>query len=178
MAVANIGHAGYGLRCTATEKNLPLALGLDGSAVLERLNVIPDGWLAEALDQLVVADVGVGADVAAVTIGDDQLERAATPTPELVQVEGAAKLPLVGVAGDVLVTTGEVMCRLETVAEVERDALVGKAGALATPVAEQVFAVGKVVRMGRGSGKTEAGDHDAGKWPLFEINAHVPFSLK
>ncbi|KAE9776473.1 acetyltransferase, partial [Escherichia coli] len=55
MAIANIVHSGYGFRCTATEKNLPLTLGLDGSAVLERLNVIPDGWLAEALDQLFVA---------------------------------------------------------------------------------------------------------------------------
>lgn len=55
MAIANIVHSGYGFRCTATEKNLPLTLGLDGSAVLERLNGIPDGWLAEALDQLFVA---------------------------------------------------------------------------------------------------------------------------
>ena len=34
---------------------LPLTLGLDGSAVLERLHDIPDGWLVEALDQLFVA---------------------------------------------------------------------------------------------------------------------------
>ncbi|MCD6631177.1 acetyltransferase, partial [Enterobacter hormaechei] len=37
MANANIVHSGYGFRCTVTEQNLPLTLGLDGSAVLERL---------------------------------------------------------------------------------------------------------------------------------------------
>ena len=38
MAIANIVHSGYGFRCTATDRALPLTLGLDGSAVLERLN--------------------------------------------------------------------------------------------------------------------------------------------
>ena len=37
MAIANIVHSGYGFHCTATDHALPLALGLDGSAVLERL---------------------------------------------------------------------------------------------------------------------------------------------
>lgn len=37
MAIANIVHSGYGFRCTATDRALPLTLGLDGSAVLERL---------------------------------------------------------------------------------------------------------------------------------------------
>ena len=55
MAIANIVHSGYGFHCTATDRALPLALGLDGSAVLERLKGIPDGWLVEALDQLFVA---------------------------------------------------------------------------------------------------------------------------
>lgn len=55
MANANIVHSGYGFRCTATDTSLPLTLGLDGSAVLERLRDIPDGWLVEALDQLFVA---------------------------------------------------------------------------------------------------------------------------
>ena len=55
MAIANIVHSGYGFRCTSTEQNLPLTLGLDGSAVLERLGAIPAGWLVEALDQLFVA---------------------------------------------------------------------------------------------------------------------------
>ncbi len=55
MAIANIVHSGYGFRCTATDRALPLTLGLDGSAVLERLNGLPDGWLVEALDQLFVA---------------------------------------------------------------------------------------------------------------------------
>ena len=55
MANANIVHSGYGFHCTATDKSLPLSLGLDGSAVLERMNDIPDGWLVEALDQLFVA---------------------------------------------------------------------------------------------------------------------------
>ena len=55
MANANIVHSGYGFRCTATDTPLPLTLGLDGSAVLERLRDIPDGWLVEALDQLFVA---------------------------------------------------------------------------------------------------------------------------
>lgn len=55
MANANIVHSGYGFRCTVTEQNLPLTLGLDGSAVLERLTGLPDGWLVDALDQLFVA---------------------------------------------------------------------------------------------------------------------------
>ena len=37
MSIANIVHSGYGFRCTATDRALPLTLGLDGSAVLERL---------------------------------------------------------------------------------------------------------------------------------------------
>ena len=44
MANANIVHSGYGFRCTATENTLPLTLGLDGSAVLERVSGIPEGW--------------------------------------------------------------------------------------------------------------------------------------
>ena len=44
MANANIVHSGYGFRCTVTEQNLPLTLGLDGSAVLERLTGLPAGW--------------------------------------------------------------------------------------------------------------------------------------
>ncbi|MGQ8979339.1 acetyltransferase, partial [Enterobacter hormaechei] len=55
MANANIVHSGYGFRCTVTEQNLPLTLGLDGSAVMERLTGLPDGWLVDALDQLFVA---------------------------------------------------------------------------------------------------------------------------
>ncbi len=34
---------------------LPLALGLDGSAVLDNPAALPEGWLAAALDQLFVA---------------------------------------------------------------------------------------------------------------------------
>ena len=34
MSIANIVHSGYGFRCTATDRALPLTLGLDGSAVL------------------------------------------------------------------------------------------------------------------------------------------------
>ncbi len=41
MANANIVHSGYGFRCTVTEQNLPLTLGLDGSAVMERLIGLP-----------------------------------------------------------------------------------------------------------------------------------------
>lgn len=55
MANANIVHSGYGFRCTATENTLPLTLGLDGSAVLERVGGIPEGWLVDALDQLFIA---------------------------------------------------------------------------------------------------------------------------
>ena len=29
MAIANIVHSGYGFRCTATDRALPLTLGLD-----------------------------------------------------------------------------------------------------------------------------------------------------
>lgn len=55
MANANIAHSGYGFRCTATENTLPLTLGLDGSAVLERVGGIPEGWLVDALDQLFIS---------------------------------------------------------------------------------------------------------------------------
>ena len=48
MAIANIVHSGFGFRCTATDTALPLTLGLDGSAVMERLIGLPDGWLVDA----------------------------------------------------------------------------------------------------------------------------------
>jgi acetyl CoA:N6-hydroxylysine acetyl transferase len=55
MPHAKIVHDGYGFRCTERDVALPLTLGLDGSAVLQALDNLPDGWLVDALDQLFVA---------------------------------------------------------------------------------------------------------------------------
>ncbi|BES86907.1 N(6)-hydroxylysine O-acetyltransferase [Pectobacterium araliae] len=55
MPHASIVHDGYGFGCTQQDIVLPLTLGLDGSAVLDRLENLPSGWLVEALDQLFVA---------------------------------------------------------------------------------------------------------------------------
>ncbi|EGT5738456.1 acetyltransferase, partial [Cronobacter dublinensis subsp. dublinensis] len=55
MPEASIVHDGYGFRCARLERALPLALGLDGSAVLENPGALPEGWLVAALDQLFIA---------------------------------------------------------------------------------------------------------------------------
>ncbi|MGL6019314.1 MAG: GNAT family N-acetyltransferase [Gibbsiella quercinecans] len=55
MPHASIVHDGYGFRCTQIGASLPLALGLDTSAILQRLSPLPDRWLVDALDQLFVA---------------------------------------------------------------------------------------------------------------------------
>lgn len=55
MPHAHIVHDGYGFRCTRLDAALPLTLGLDGSAALRRMASLPDDWLIEALDQLLVA---------------------------------------------------------------------------------------------------------------------------
>ncbi|ELY4665137.1 acetyltransferase, partial [Cronobacter muytjensii] len=49
MPEASIVHDGYGFRCSRLEMALPLALGLDGSAVLNHPGTLPEGWLAAAL---------------------------------------------------------------------------------------------------------------------------------
>lgn len=56
MPIAKLTHALGGFRCENLATNLPLSLGLDGSAVLHPLEVaLPPGWLTQALDQLLVA---------------------------------------------------------------------------------------------------------------------------
>lgn len=55
MSQASIIHHGYGFRCAQVDRDLPLTMGLDGSAVLEFMPSLPEGWLAEALDQLFTA---------------------------------------------------------------------------------------------------------------------------
>ncbi len=55
MPHASIVHDGYGFRCTKIDSALPLTLGLDGSAVLQRMTSLPEDWLVEALDQLFLA---------------------------------------------------------------------------------------------------------------------------
>ncbi|AVJ16406.1 acetyltransferase [Serratia sp. MYb239] len=56
MSIAKLMHAAAGFRCEMLAQNLPLSLGLDGSAVLHPPGVaLPDGWLVQALDQLLVA---------------------------------------------------------------------------------------------------------------------------
>ncbi|BFO08456.1 GNAT family N-acetyltransferase [Serratia rubidaea] len=56
MSIAKLMHAAGGFRCETLGQNLPLSLGLDGSAVLHPPGVaLPAGWLVQALDQLLVA---------------------------------------------------------------------------------------------------------------------------
>lgn len=55
MPQANIVHANQGFHCTLTGQPLPLLLGLDNSASLPLITTIPDGWLADAIDQLLIA---------------------------------------------------------------------------------------------------------------------------
>lgn len=55
MPHAKLMHAGSGFRCEQLEKELQLGLGLDGSAVLHYPGQLPQGWLVQALDQLLVA---------------------------------------------------------------------------------------------------------------------------
>lgn len=55
MPQANIVHDNHGFQCTLTNQPLPLMLGLDNSASLQLMANMPDGWLADAIDQLLVA---------------------------------------------------------------------------------------------------------------------------
>lgn len=55
MPLAHIIHNGYGFHCCQLDCPLTLKLGLDGSAVLSPPASLPDGWLADALDQLFIA---------------------------------------------------------------------------------------------------------------------------
>ncbi|MCU5775319.1 acetyltransferase [Erwiniaceae bacterium BAC15a-03b] len=55
MSAAHIIHAAGGFHCGRLEKNLPLTLGLDSSAILQRPGTLPAGWLAQAIDQLLIA---------------------------------------------------------------------------------------------------------------------------
>lgn len=55
MSQANIVHDNQGFRCTLTGHALPLLLGLDSSASLSAVAPIPEGWLIDAIDQLLVA---------------------------------------------------------------------------------------------------------------------------
>ncbi|MDR3104961.1 MAG: acetyltransferase [Yokenella regensburgei] len=55
MPHAKIVHDGFGFRCALRDVALPLSLGLDGSAVLPFIDGTEDGWLVDALDQLLVA---------------------------------------------------------------------------------------------------------------------------
>ncbi len=48
MPEAHIVHDGYGFRCATLNLALPLALGLDGSAVLHQPGALPEGWLTAA----------------------------------------------------------------------------------------------------------------------------------
>ncbi len=55
MPNAHIVHGDTGFRCALTGQSLPLMLGLDGSASLQFMAAIPESWLVEAIDQLLVA---------------------------------------------------------------------------------------------------------------------------
>jgi acetyl CoA:N6-hydroxylysine acetyl transferase len=60
MPQANIIHGDHGFRCNLIEQPLPLWLGLDNSASLQLMDSIPDGWLADAIDQLLIAAPHLG----------------------------------------------------------------------------------------------------------------------
>lgn len=55
MPQANIVHGQHGFECALTQQPLPLMLGLDNSASLPLMPDIPDGWLVDAIDQLLIA---------------------------------------------------------------------------------------------------------------------------
>lgn len=55
MPQANIVHGQHGFECALTQQTLPLMLGLDNSASLPLMPDIPDGWLVDAIDQLLIA---------------------------------------------------------------------------------------------------------------------------
>lgn len=55
MPQAKLTHAGNGFCCEQLGKALQLSLGLDGSAVLHYPGPLPQDWLGQALDQLLVA---------------------------------------------------------------------------------------------------------------------------
>ncbi|PHM48023.1 GNAT family N-acetyltransferase [Xenorhabdus miraniensis] len=54
MPNAKLIHSLGSFRCEILEKDLPISLGLDKSAILHSLNPLPNGWLVQALDQLFV----------------------------------------------------------------------------------------------------------------------------
>src|SRR5262249_46109838 len=87
------------------------------------------------LDELVVPDAGVGAEIAAVAIRQRDLEGRAAPANELIEIERRAEIPLIGVRRHVLGAAAEVVRGLTDVAEIEFDA--GGVGARSAPVAEQ-----------------------------------------
>src|SRR5262249_54381660 len=101
------------------------------------------------LQQLIVADLRVGAEIASVAISDDDLERPASPTDERLEVELRADLQWVGVLRQLFLAATEVVRGLADVAEVERDALTARTQS--EPVAEEE----RVVRRKRG-GRDEA----------------------
>jgi len=55
MPQATIVHGHTGFACTQLGQPLPLMLGLDNSASLPFIANMPDGWLVEAIDQLLIA---------------------------------------------------------------------------------------------------------------------------
>ncbi|WP_072550925.1 GNAT family N-acetyltransferase [Candidatus Fukatsuia symbiotica] len=55
MQQAKLIYAVGGLRCETQGKKLSLSLGLDGSAILHYPGPLTQGWLVQALDQLLVA---------------------------------------------------------------------------------------------------------------------------
>ncbi len=55
IPAAHIIHQHAGFYCRQTHSPLPLTLGFDGSAILQRLTSLPAHWLVSALDQLLIA---------------------------------------------------------------------------------------------------------------------------
>jgi hypothetical protein len=91
------------------------------------------------LDELIVANAGLGAEIVAAAVGDGDLERRVSPPHEPVEIELCTETPLIGVRRLVFGAAAEVVRGLTDVAEVEVDA--GGVGARSAPVAEQARVV-------------------------------------
>ncbi|MDR0219636.1 MAG: acetyltransferase [Enterobacteriaceae bacterium] len=54
MSQAKLRHGFNGFHCERLQQDLPLSLGLDSSAILHGVGPLPESWLVQALDQLLM----------------------------------------------------------------------------------------------------------------------------
>src|SRR5690606_21484596 len=88
----------------------------------------------DLLQQLVVADARVRAQVVATAVGHDRPEAGTPPAPKPLQVERGAECPLVGMPGYLAITAAEVVRQLAVIADVEADAALFQIAPGAAPV--------------------------------------------